>query len=54
MKVRRHLLENLDDNPADGTEKTSGEKKKSALPTYILFNHSEPIFSGPLHTYTST
>ena len=35
--LRRHLLENLDDNPADGTERPR-VKKKPALPTYILCN----------------
>ena len=52
LLFRRHLLENLDDNPADGTERPP-VKKKSGLPTYILCN--PPSLSFLAHcTHTST
>ena len=34
--LRRHLLENLDDNPADGTERPPVKKKISFAHLYIM------------------
>ena len=35
-KLRQHLLENLDDNPADGTERPPVKKKISFAHLYIM------------------
>ena len=34
--IRRHLLENMDDNPADGTERPPVKKKVSFAHLYIM------------------
>ena len=47
--LRRHLLDNLDDKPADETERAPMKNKTSFSHCFFILTHSACPVSGPLH-----
>ena len=46
---RRHLLDNLDDKPADETERALVKNKISFPYYFFILTHRASLVSGPLH-----
>ena len=47
--LRRHLLDNLDDKPADETERAPMKNKISFSYCFFILTHRASPVSGPLH-----
>ena len=50
-KIRQHLLDNLDDKPANETERALMKKIQLSLLFFILTHRVSPV-SGPMHRLT--